>query len=503
MSLFFTRIGAADGAGGMPIDDSMRIESCDTCIVGAGIAGMNALFVASRYLDRNQRVILVDRRHRVGGMWVDTYPYVRLHQPHGLFTAGNIAWTLGRDPSYLANGDEVLDHFEHCLTVLRRRVQVDELFGWAVVSHDVVDGVVTINCRSADGRPLAIKAKRLIKAAGFAIQPNDPLPVSSSRVRSVSPDTCDVRAGEMAASDAPVWVIGGGKTAMDTAHALVAEYPGREVNLVAGSGTYFWSREQLFPTGIRRWWAGTSVPRIGSTVARLFDGTNEVDIAAWLRPRYCTWLTPQTGNFMLGILSEAENKAIAAGLHEVVMDYLEDVVDRGDAIEMQLRGGARRPIRPGSWIVNCTGYLMHDELPYEPYASAGGAVVSIQSRSATMHLTSYMSYYLTHLLFLDRLREVPLYELDMDDLRAKSNAALPFAIFALVALNTSLLFDAVPKSVFAECGVDYARWYPMPRRLLEAARLLRTHRSEREWQRRALDAVRERFGVRCGPLPSI
>ena len=90
---------------------SPRVESCEVCIVGAGIAGLNALFVASRYLSRDQRVILIDRREGVGGMWVDTYPYVRLHQPHGMFTAGNIKWTLGQDRSYLATKGEVLEHF--------------------------------------------------------------------------------------------------------------------------------------------------------------------------------------------------------------------------------------------------------------------------------------------------------------------------------------------------------------------------------------------------------
>ena len=70
------------------------VASCDVCVVGGGLAGLNALFVASRHLSRDQKVILVDRRERVGGMWVDTYPYVRLHQPHPMFTAGNIKWTL-------------------------------------------------------------------------------------------------------------------------------------------------------------------------------------------------------------------------------------------------------------------------------------------------------------------------------------------------------------------------------------------------------------------------
>ena len=132
----------------------VAVERCDVCIVGAGIAGLNALFVASRYLSRDQKVILVDRRKRVGGMWVDTYPYVRLHQPHGMFTAGNIEWTLGRERSYLATKGEVLDHFDHCLDVIRQRVRVDEYFGWTLESDDDAGGIQRITCRSADGRPV-------------------------------------------------------------------------------------------------------------------------------------------------------------------------------------------------------------------------------------------------------------------------------------------------------------------------------------------------------------
>lgn len=182
-------------------------------------------------------------------MWADTYPYVRLHQPHGMFTAGNIKWTFGKDRSYLATKDEVLDHFAHRLDVIKERVQVDERFGWTLQSQQQVAGLVRISCTSSDGRLLLIEAKRLIKAYGFQIMPNDPLGISSARVHSVSPDFCDVSRGEMRASDTPVWVIGGGKTAMDTAHALLAEHPGREINMVAGSGTFFGSRDRLFTGG--------------------------------------------------------------------------------------------------------------------------------------------------------------------------------------------------------------------------------------------------------------
>ena len=175
--------------------------NADICIVGAGIAGLNAAFVASQYLGKNGKIVLVDRRPRVGGMWVDTYDYVRLHQPHPFFTAGNIKWTLGRDRSYLATKGEVLDHFQHCVDVIAKRVEVELRCGWDYLSHTESDGLVRVQCRSSDGSALTITAKKLITAYGLSIQANPPLSVSSSRVRSVTPNECDVRSGEIS----PFW----------------------------------------------------------------------------------------------------------------------------------------------------------------------------------------------------------------------------------------------------------------------------------------------------------
>ncbi|MFF0817306.1 FAD-dependent oxidoreductase [Rhodococcus sp. NPDC003318] len=480
-------------------EQPVRVERCDVCIVGAGIAGLNALFVASRYLSRDQRVVLVDRRDRVGGMWIDTYPYVRLHQPHSLFTAGNIAWTIGREPSYLATKTEVLDHFEHCLDVIRRRVTVDEYFGWTMESDEETDGIVRVSCRSANGDALHIRADRLIKASGFCIEPNAALATSSTRVRSVSPDESP-RGQGVWASDAPVWIIGGGKTAMDTVHTLVTERPGREVNLVAGMGTYFVNRDRYFPTGARRWWGTPMTSTVAAQVSRRFDGTNEAEVANWFRARYATSPTPEAGNFFLGVLSEAENATIVGGLHDVVMDRFVDAVDRGGATDLVFRSGARRTVEPGSWIINCTGYVLRQENPYEPYTSASGAVISIQPRSATFHLSSFMGYFTTHLMFAGEITAVPLYELDMYALRSKSVAAGPYTLITLAQYNAGLVADAVPSDVFRDFGLDFDRWYPLPRRLAGAARFAFTHRRSREQQRRTLDTVRERFGVRCGPL---
>ena len=147
-------------------------EDCDVCIVGAGLCGMNALFVASTYLRPDQKIILIDRRPRVGGMWVDTYPYVRLHQPHPMFTAGNIKWTIGREPSYLATKPEVLDHLGYCLQQIRQRVRVEEHYGWDFQSADTSDGAVQGSCRDGDGELRTIRTARLIKAYGVRVMPS-------------------------------------------------------------------------------------------------------------------------------------------------------------------------------------------------------------------------------------------------------------------------------------------------------------------------------------------
>jgi hypothetical protein len=378
-------------------------------------------------------------------------------------------------------------------------VQVDEFLGWAMQSHEVTDGNVRITLTSADGQRLVVAAKRLIKAYGLRIVPNDPLEISSARVQSVSPDFCDMRGDELRATDTPVWVIGGGKTAMDTAYALITEYPGREVNLVAGSGTFFSSRDRLFPAGARRWW-NRLVSSLGTEAARRFDGTNETEVANWYRTAYGTWSTPETGNFLFGVLSESENKTIATGLNDVIMDHLVDAVDRDGTTELVFRSGSVKAITRGSWLVNCTGYVMQADHPYEPYVSDGGSVISIQPRSATMHLSSFMGYFLPHLLFSGKIRDLPLYELDMQDLRKKSHAALPYTMLSLAQHNLSPISDSVPAKVFTDCGLDLDRWYPLPRRIVGTARFMLTHRREREHQRRTLDTVRERFDVRCGPL---
>jgi hypothetical protein len=77
-------------------------------------------------------------------------------------------------------------------------------------------------------------------------------------------------------------------------------------------------------------------------------------------------MTVPDDNFLLGALSESENNTIAAGLNDVIMDHLVDVVDSNGATDLLFRSGPTKAIQPSSWIVNCTGYLKPNDRPYEP-----------------------------------------------------------------------------------------------------------------------------------------
>ncbi len=62
----------------------MRELDVDYLVVGAGAAGM-AFTDALLGRSETARVALIDRRHGVGGHWLDAYPFVRLHQASAFY----------------------------------------------------------------------------------------------------------------------------------------------------------------------------------------------------------------------------------------------------------------------------------------------------------------------------------------------------------------------------------------------------------------------------------
>jgi hypothetical protein len=73
---------------------AVRQIETDYLVVGAGASGMafvDSLVASAPDVD----VVVVDRRHRPGGHWLDAYPFVRLHQPSANY--GVNSRVLGHD----------------------------------------------------------------------------------------------------------------------------------------------------------------------------------------------------------------------------------------------------------------------------------------------------------------------------------------------------------------------------------------------------------------------
>ena len=488
------------------MSESLRANTdyYDLCVVGAGYAGLNALFVASRYLPVTARVLVLDKHQQAGGMWNDAYSYVRLHQPYRLFTTGNIAWTLGRERSYLATRGEVAAHLRHCFDVISKRLDVDARWGWECLDHTEDERSIVVSARGPDGEICSFTADRFIDATGFDVEPIDPLPLASRRVRSISPQQLEDSGLLSDDHTGPVWVIGSGKTAMDTIVALVRAKPARRIGMVTGTGTYFFNRDLVTPSGLKRWTGGVRYGSIFAGAAKRFDGTNAAEVSQWCRAWCGTspLVDPPPSHLLFAFLSEAETATVATGVSEVIRDHLSDVVDEATGPVMVLRTGARHPIPSGSWVVNCTGYSAPREMEHVPYVSPSGTAMSINSTSSAFGNPAVSAYFLSHLFFLGKLADAPLYEVDLHGLLRNAPEAALAVWSSLILYNLSLVMERVPMRVFREFRLDFDQWYPPVRQLAGQLQFMRTHKRNRRHHRQALDTFGKHANVRCGPLSS-
>lgn len=481
-------------------------DSYDLIVVGAGICGLNALFAAAEYLPKTAKVLLIDEKDVAGGMWNTAYDYVRLHQPHPMFTVGDMKWDWRKPRSYLARRDEVRGHLARATGAVAGKVVLSTVFGHRVSHCDEVKtpggymARVTLHPNDAPGQSRTLWAKRAIFAPGVNYHQAEPLALSSDQVISIIPQ--DLQETLAAHPGAEVYVIGGGKTAMDTILAALAQDPQRRVTLVKGQGTNFLNRTRYVPTGLRRWTSGELVSRLFRDLALHFDGTNGGETIAHFRRNHSTDPDGQNGHFLYGLQSEDEHDRIAQGLSQTVGAYLQDVTGTPDGPVMTLRGGGTLPVPPGSIFVNCCGSFFRSaqmEAPAE-FLSPQAAVLTISVRSSIHFLTSVAAFFATHLLYRDGLRGNGLYTLDHEALFRKDRNAWLGASAAQAYMNQVIAVQTLPMTLLDRCGLDMDRWYPLPRRLAGLIKMKATAARDIAHCRQALDTVASRHGIACAPL---
>jgi hypothetical protein len=145
-----------------------RAVEADYLVVGAGAMGM--AFTDALIDHADVRVALVDRRHGVGGHWLEAYPFVRLHQASAFYGVASTLLGGGRTQQTgpeaglqeRATKSEICAYYERMLARLLESGRVEFFAGCEYVGDRAfvsrISGerfAVSERCRIVDARYLA------------------------------------------------------------------------------------------------------------------------------------------------------------------------------------------------------------------------------------------------------------------------------------------------------------------------------------------------------------
>ena len=94
----------------------MKTLECDYLVIGSGASGMSFVDEIIRK-SHDIKVVLVDRRAKPGGHWVDAYDFVRLHAPAAWY--GVNSKPLGTGGADLTSKAQILAYLELVLAELQ------------------------------------------------------------------------------------------------------------------------------------------------------------------------------------------------------------------------------------------------------------------------------------------------------------------------------------------------------------------------------------------------
>ena len=197
--------------------------TADYVVVGAGAVGM--ALADTLVTESKASVVLVDRRAHPGGHWNDAYPFVRLHGPSAIYGVNSMPLGSGRVDETglneglheLASGAEIRDYYQR---VLHERLLASGRVRWLPL-HDVDPQGVAVSLVNGDRQPLVAR-QRWVDATRADTQvpaTHGPRFAVAEGVRCLTPT-------ELTQHREPAQgyvIVGGGKTAMDTALWLLGQ----------------------------------------------------------------------------------------------------------------------------------------------------------------------------------------------------------------------------------------------------------------------------------------
>jgi hypothetical protein len=198
----------------------VREVETDYLVVGAGASGM--AFADTLVANSDADVLLVDRRHRPGGHWLDAYPFVRLHQPSAYY--GVESRPLGHDridehgPNAgfyeRASAAEICDYYSRVLDESLLPTKRVRFLGMSEYRGGNGNGHLVVSL--LDGYETVVKPRRKTVDATYV---QSEVPSRHLPGFTIEPGVTLVPPNGLVDLDEPAdrfTVIGAGKTAIDT-----------------------------------------------------------------------------------------------------------------------------------------------------------------------------------------------------------------------------------------------------------------------------------------------
>ncbi|MGE0350540.1 NAD(P)-binding protein [Hydrogenophaga sp.] len=196
---------------------SEHLLEADYVIVGAGAVGM--AMADTLVAETSAHIVIVDRRARPGGHWNDAYPFVRLHGPSAIYGVNSMPLGNGRIDEVglnaglneLASGTEICAYYDR---VMRERLLPSGRVNWLPL-HDVDEDGTAISLVNGQRQRL-VAQRRWVDAT----QADTQVPATHAPRFAVAEGVTCLTPTELTQWRQPVAghvIVGGGKTAMDTA----------------------------------------------------------------------------------------------------------------------------------------------------------------------------------------------------------------------------------------------------------------------------------------------
>ncbi len=194
----------------------------DYVVVGAGASGL--AFTDALIDHADARVALVDRRHGVGGHWLDAYPFVRLHQASSFYGVASTLLGGGRlqqrgpeaGLAERASVSEIRTYYEQVEQRLLASGRVEVFTGFEFTAGGLVSRLsgqrveVSEGCRVVNARYLAPSIPADTPPPFEVVGDAHVIPVNDLARLETAPSEYVVVGSGKTATDACVWLLGQG-----------------------------------------------------------------------------------------------------------------------------------------------------------------------------------------------------------------------------------------------------------------------------------------------------